>query len=148
MVASAATERVEETPFSLWLCSPSARCLVSHSAFGAYNYVFFLLLTWLPRYLSSALDIDLLHSFLYTSVPWIIATITDIAVGGWLVDFLVQRGWNASGVRRAVLIGGTAFGLGILGAAHARNAMQALIWISISIGGLPLRRRSPGRFPR
>ncbi|MDR3378531.1 MAG: MFS transporter [Verrucomicrobiae bacterium] len=104
--------------------------------FGSYNYVFYLLLTWLPSYLSFALHIDLLHSFLYTSVPWIFATITDIVVGGWLVDSLVQRGWNASLVRRVILIGGTAFGLGILGAAQAHTATRALIWISISIGGL------------
>jgi MFS family permease len=104
--------------------------------FGSYNYVFYLLLTWLPSYLSFALHIDLLHSFLYTSVPWIFATITDIVVGGWLVDFLVQRGLNASTVRRVILIGGTAFGLGLLGAAHAHTPMRALIWISISIGGL------------
>ena len=104
--------------------------------FGSYNYVFYLLLTWLPSYLSFALHIDLLHSFLYTSVPWIFATITDIVVGGWLVDSLVQRGLNASTVRRIILIGGTAFGLGLLGAAQAHTPMRALIWISISIGGL------------
>ena len=61
---------------------------------------------------------------------------TDIVAGGWLVDFLVQRGWNASFVRRAILIGGTACGLGLLGAAHAHTPMRALVWISISIGGL------------
>lgn len=104
--------------------------------FGAYNYVFYLLLTWLPTYLSSALHIDLLHSFFYTSVPWIIATITDLGVGGWLVDFLVRRGVNGDRVRRTVLICGTAFGLGIFGAAHAHTAMRALAWISLSIGGL------------
>ncbi len=104
--------------------------------FGAYNYVFFLLLYWLPAYLSSALHIDLLHSFVYTSVPWFVATATDLAIGGWLVDFLVQRGWNQSAVRRVVLVGGTAFGLGILGAAHAHSASQALIWITVSLGGL------------
>jgi len=104
--------------------------------FGSYNYVFYLLLTWLPSYLSFALHIDLLHSFLYTSVPWLVATFTDIVAGGWLVDFLVQRGWNANLVRKAILIGGTACGLGILGAAHAHTATRALIWISISIGGL------------
>jgi MFS family permease len=103
---------------------------------GAYNYIFYLLLYWLPSYLSAALHIDLLHSFEYTSVPWLIASATDFAIGGWMVDFLVQRGWNASGVRRIVLIGGMAFGLGILGAAHARSAEQALFWISVSIGGL------------
>jgi MFS family permease len=104
--------------------------------FGAYNYVFYLLLTWLPSYFSYALHIDLMHSFLYTGVPWLVATATDLAVGGWLVDALVQRGWDASRVRRIVLIGGMALGLGILGAAHAHSATPALIWISISIGGL------------
>jgi sugar phosphate permease len=104
--------------------------------FGSYNYVFYLLLTWLPSYLSRSLHIDLLHSFLYTGVPWLFATFTDLIVGGWLVDALVQRGWDANRVRRAVLIGGTAFGLGILGAADAHTPVQALFWISLSIGGL------------
>lgn len=104
--------------------------------FGAYNYVFYLLLYWLPTYMASTLHIDLLHSFVYTSVPWFFATATDLAIGGWLVDALVKRGCNASTVRRVVLIGGTAFGLGILGAAHAHSATQALVWISVSIGGL------------
>lgn len=104
--------------------------------FGSYNYVFYLLLTWLPSYLSAALHIDLLHSFLYTGVPWLCATFADLAIGGWLVDSLIQRGWNANRVRQIVLIGGTAFGLGIVGAAHAHSALVALLWISISIGGL------------
>jgi ACS family D-galactonate transporter-like MFS transporter len=104
--------------------------------FGSYNYVFYLLLTWLPSYLSRSLHIDLLHSFLYTGVPWLFATITDLIVGGWLVDALIQRGWNANLVRKVVLIGGTALGLGILGGAHAHTPAQALFWISLSIGGL------------
>ncbi|HEY0759971.1 MAG TPA: MFS transporter [Acidisarcina sp.] len=104
--------------------------------FGSYNYVFYLLLGWLPTYLSSALHIDLLHSFLYTGVPWLFATATDLVIGGWLVDVLVQRGWSESRVRRVILIGGTACGLGILGAANAHTAIRALIWISVSIGGL------------
>ncbi len=103
--------------------------------FGSYNYVFYLLLTWLPSYLSSALHIDLLHSFLYTGVPWLVATITDLA-GGWLADLLIRRGWNPSSVRKGFLVCGLAFGLGILGAANAHTALRALLWISISIGGL------------
>jgi ACS family D-galactonate transporter-like MFS transporter len=103
--------------------------------FGSYNYVFYLLLTWLPSYLSAALHIDLLHSFLYTSVPWIFATFTDLAAGLGC-DALIQRGWDASRVRKTVLVCGTTFGLGILGAAHAHTATRALLWISISIGGL------------
>lgn len=104
--------------------------------FGAYNYVFYLLLTWLPSYLSMALHVDLLHSFLYTGVPWLIATVADVAIGGWLVDVLIRRGWDASVVRKSVLVIGTSCGLGILGAACTHSAMIALLWISLSIGGL------------
>ena len=103
--------------------------------FGAYNYVFYLLLTWLPSYLSSELGIDLLHSFLYTGVPWLFATFMDL-VGGWSADRLIQRGWDASKVRKAYLIGGLVFGMGIVGTAYSHTATSALLWISISIGGL------------
>ena len=104
--------------------------------FGSYNYVFYLLLTWLPSYLSLALHIDLYRSFLYTALPWLVATLCDLIVGGWLVDSLIHRGFDASRVRQIVLICGTAFGLGILGAAKAHDAQHALLWISVSIGGL------------
>jgi MFS transporter, ACS family, D-galactonate transporter len=39
-------------------------------------------------------------------------------------------------VRQIVLIGGTALGLGIFGAAHAHSPASALFWISLSLGGL------------
>jgi ACS family D-galactonate transporter-like MFS transporter len=104
--------------------------------FAAYNYTFYLLLTWLPSYLSSALHVNLLHSVLYSSVPWLFATFTDLLIGGWLVNALIHRGRDASLVRQIVLVGGTAFGLGILGAAHAHTPTSALFWISVSIGGL------------
>src|SRR6266851_4401674 len=104
--------------------------------FASYNYTFYLLLTWLPSYLSTALHVDLLHSAVYTSVPWLFATITDLVIGGWLVDALIQHGKNPVRVRQVVLIGGTTLGLGILGTAHAHSPVTALFWISMSIGGL------------
>jgi ACS family D-galactonate transporter-like MFS transporter len=103
---------------------------------GAYNYTFFLLLTWLPSYLSVSLHMDLFHSIFYTSVPWLFATFTDLLVGGWLVDFLIQSGYNANRVRQSVLVTGMVFGLAIFGAASARTPMSAVIWISIALGGL------------
>jgi dipeptide/tripeptide permease len=69
-------------------------------------------------------------------MPWLVAAFADLLVGGWLVDSLIRIGCRASLVRKIILVGGTACGLGILGAAHAQNAMQALIWITVSIGGL------------
>jgi len=103
---------------------------------GAYNYTFFLLLTWLPSYLSVSLHMDLFHSVFYTSVPWLFATFTDLLVGGWLVDELIRRGYDANRVRQTVLVVGTAFGLTIFGAANPRSPATALIWISLALGGL------------
>lgn len=124
----------QREPLSVLLRQP--KVIGMALGFGAYNYVFYLLLTWLPSYLSEALHIDLFHSFLDTGIPWLFATFTDLFIGGLLVDALVQRGFNPNRVRKTILIGGTICGLGIIGAAHAQTATTALLWISLSIGGL------------
>jgi MFS transporter, ACS family, D-galactonate transporter len=103
---------------------------------GAYNYSFYLLLNWLPTYLSIAHHLDLMHSVFYTSAPWLFATFTDVFVGGWLVDALIRRGADANRVRQSVLIIGTALGLAIFGAAQPGSALAALCSISLALGGL------------
>ena len=133
---SEGTREAQEPQRSLWQLLGERKVLGLALGFGAYNYIFYLLLTWLPSYFAFALHIDLMHSFLYTSVPWLLATACELAIGGWLVDFLIRRGADASRVRRVALIGGACCGLGILGAAHAHSAGQALAWISLSISGL------------
>ncbi len=104
--------------------------------FAAYNYVFYLVLTWLPSYLSMSLHVDVLHSALDTSIPWLVATFTDLAIGGWMVDMLVRRGARPWLVRQAVLVGGLAFGMGIYGARFAHTPAVALAWISLCMAGL------------
>lgn len=104
--------------------------------FASYNYTFYLLLMWMPTYLISVHHNDLLHSTMYTSVPWFVATFADILMGGWLVDRLIMRGRDASLVRQVILIGGTALGLGIFGATYAHTTLGAVLWISLSLGGL------------
>jgi len=131
---SAKTVRVAGAPLSYLI---RQRKVIGLSlGFSAYNYTFYLLLTWMPSYLASALGIDLLHSVLYASVPWLIATVTDLAIGGVLVDALLQRGWNGSAVRRFVLVAGMIFGVGIFGVAGASSAKVAVFWISFSLAGL------------
>lgn len=103
---------------------------------GAYNYSFYLLLAWLPSYLSVMHHVDLLDSAFFTAIPWIFATVVDVVIGGWMVDRLIRRGWDADQVRRWVLIGGTACGLGLVGAGLTASLGGALFWISLSLGGL------------
>ncbi len=123
-------------PSVLWYLLGQRKVYGLALGWGAYNYSFYLLLNWLPTYLAIAHHMDLLHSAFYTSAPWLFATLTDLVVGGWLVDALIQRGWNANRVRQFVLIAGTGFGLAIFGAAHPHSAFAALCWISLALGGL------------
>jgi len=104
--------------------------------FSAYNYTFYLLLTWMPSYLSATLSIDLLHSVFYASLPWLVATATDLLIGGLLVDTLLRRGYGASRVTRTILVIGMMFGVGIFGVANAHTATSAVFWISFSLAGL------------
>src|SRR5580698_5707204 len=93
---------VEAPPVPLWTLLRQRKVLGMVLGFGSYNYVFYLLLTWLPGYLSIQLHLDLMHSFLYTGFPWLVATFADLAIGGLLADALIQRGWDANAVRNTI----------------------------------------------
>lgn len=104
--------------------------------FMAYGYSFYLFLTWLPGYLQTALHMSVLKSGIYTIVPWIVATITDIVIGGWLVDVLIKRGNDPTRVRKGLITIGMILGLAVIGAAFTTNPNIAIVWISIALGGL------------
>jgi MFS transporter, ACS family, D-galactonate transporter len=120
----------------LWYLLKKRKVLGLAVGFAAYNYCFYLFLTWLPSYFTGALHLNLQTSVMYTSIPWLFATATDLAVGGWLVDELVRRGFNDSKVRQGILIGGMVLGLGLLGTIFTKTPIVAVFWISISISGL------------
>lgn len=104
--------------------------------FAAYGYSFYLFLTWLPAYLVREMHMSLLTSAGYTTIPWIVATITDLVIGGWLIDHLISRGHDETRVRKAVLVIGMLFGLAVFGAVFTTQANWAILWISIALGGL------------
>ena len=105
------------------------------TGFFGYNYCFYLLLLWLPTYFS-ALKLSPGDSLIYSAVPWLAATATDLLVGGWLVDALIRRGLNDSLVRKTILIGGTTLGLAVAGPMFTKNPFVALVWITIALAGL------------
>jgi MFS transporter, ACS family, D-galactonate transporter len=104
--------------------------------FMAYGYSFYLFLSWIPGYLQTALHMTVLASGFYTIIPWVVATITDIVIGGWLVDALIKRGKNPTRVRKTLFTIGLLLGIAVVGAAFTTNANVAIIWISIALGGL------------
>jgi MFS family permease len=104
--------------------------------FGAYGYSFNLFLTWLPDYLVHTMHRSILTSAGFAAIPWGCASVADLLVGGWLIDFLVGRGRSETRVRKAVLVIGMCVGLAVLGATVTARPGVALVWISIALAGL------------
>ena len=104
--------------------------------FAAYGYAFALFIFWLPGYLVTEMHMDLLKSATFTSVPWIFATISDLLIGGWLIDHLIRKGHDESAVRKGIIVAGMLLGLAVVGAGFTTNAYWAIFWISISLSGL------------
>ncbi|MEW5322973.1 MFS transporter [Geobacillus thermoleovorans] len=104
--------------------------------FAAYGYSWFLFLTWLPGYLATEMHMSVLKSGWYASIPWIVGTISEIVIGGWLVDRLVNKGGHSTRVRKSFLVIGMLLGLSVIGAAFTANPNIAILCISIALGGL------------
>jgi ACS family D-galactonate transporter-like MFS transporter len=104
--------------------------------FSAYGYTFYLFLTWLPGYLAQTMHMNLMTAAGYSTIPWMFAALSDLLVGGFLVDYLIERGYDHTIVRRSVLIVGMLLGLAVIGAAYTAEPTWALLWLSIAISGL------------
>lgn len=79
---------------------------------------------------------SVLKSSFYAIFPWIVATITDIVIGGWLVDRLIAQGRDSTRVRKTLLAIGMLLGIAVIGAAFTTNPNIAIVFISIALGGL------------
>ena len=104
--------------------------------FAAYGYCFYLFLTWLPGYLVQTMHMSILKSASFAAIPWLCATVSDLVVGGWLIDHLVARGLNENLVRKGVLLAGMFCGLAVFGATTTTDPVVAIVWISIALSGL------------
>jgi MFS family permease len=136
--SAAARERSNEATSSLGISTllKERKVLAAAIGSGAYNYSFYLLLTWLPFYLQKGLKMTGQQSVLWSAVPWTAAAIVGFAVGGALTDILVRRGYDASAVRKTILIAGTSMGLFVLAPAFLHQSGVVLVCLSLSLSGL------------
>jgi len=121
---------------SLWFLLRRKKVWGLALGMAAYNYNFYLFLTWLPGYLNTALHLDVLQSGMYTAIPWLAATASGLLIGGWLVDYLIRSGRDSTRVRQTILIGGLVLGLTVAGATRTNSPRVAIFWISIALCGL------------
>ncbi len=104
--------------------------------FTAYDYLFGFLLTWLPGYLTETFGVNILKAAGYAFVIWMTGTIADLVVGGWLVDNLIKRGYDANRVRKTLLILGLMLGFAVVGAVYTKDINVAVFWIAVSAAGI------------
>ncbi|MGD7008181.1 MFS transporter [Metabacillus sp. 84] len=104
--------------------------------FTGYGYTFNLLLLWLPTFFKNEFQMDLLSSSLLTAIPWLIASITGVAVGGWLVDALIRKGYKPDRVYKGVITIGMLTGFSFLGAVFTANPILSMVYISAGLAGI------------
>jgi len=104
--------------------------------FGAYGYSFYLFLTWLPNYFVSTSGLGILAAEILAAMPWAVGTVTDLAVGGWLIDSMIARGVDETRVRKTILVAGMVLGLAVIGVTGTSSPVWQAVWLSVSLGGL------------
>ena len=83
----------------------------------------------LPGYLVSEMHMSIIKSAGYAAIPWLFATISDLVVGGWLIDHLLAKGYDDTKTRKTVLVGGMILGLAVFGATMTTSPVWAIFWI-------------------
>ncbi len=121
---------------SLWYLLTKVKIWGVTIGFTAYDYLFALLLTWLPSYLTTTFGINILKAGGYSFIIWGVGTIADLAIGGWLVDYLIKRGADANRTRKTFLILGLVMGFAVIGAVYTKDINIAVMWISIACAGI------------
>jgi MFS family permease len=103
--------------------------------FFAYDYVWFVFITWLPGYLSLERGFSPDEMAVYSSVPYLPMSAIIIAAG-LLSDWLVRRGREEKRVRRWFIIAGLAIGCLIVPAGLVSSKLTAVWLLTISLCGL------------
>lgn len=96
--------------------------------------VWWLYISWLPKYLADARGFSLVKIGLFAWVPYVAADAGSLS-GGWFSGYLIKRGWSVDRARKVIiLIAAFLMPAGIF-AAFARNNMVALALIGVVLFG-------------
>ena len=103
--------------------------------FFAYDYVWFLYISWLPGYLVLDRKFTSAEMGIYGSAPYLIMSVT-IILSGFLSDQLIRRGYSEISVRKTFILVGLVIGLLIVPAGMVENKLTAVWLITLSLCGL------------
>jgi len=103
--------------------------------FFAYDYVWFVFITWLPGYLALERNFTPSEMAIYSSVPYLPMS-AIIILAGIFSDWIVKRGREEKKVRKLFIIVGLAIGCLIVPAGLVSNKLVAVTLLTISLCGL------------
>src|SRR6266540_4303285 len=96
--------------------------------------IWWLYITWLPKYLADARGFSLTKIGLFAWVPFVAADAGSLT-GGWMSGYLIGRGWSVDRARKAViLVAALLMPAGIV-AAFVNDPMAALALIGVVLFG-------------
>jgi predicted MFS family arabinose efflux permease len=105
------------------------------AGFFCFDYYWYLLLSWLPKYLMEERGLGILKGGFYASLPFLVFGICQ-PLGGWIGDELARRGWNELKVRRNLITIAFLSGLGLLPvtSVESPNAALGLLMFGCIVG--------------
>jgi ACS family hexuronate transporter-like MFS transporter len=92
--------------------------------------VWWLYITWLPKYLAEARGFSLVEIGLFGWLPYVTADAGSLG-GGWLSGRLLARGWSTNRARKTVVLAGAVLMLAGIPAALADRASTALAYMAL-----------------
>lgn len=129
--AAAEAASREPVPWGRLLRAPAVWALIINHLCA--NWVFYMLLAWLPSYFRTQLGLSIAQSGIYAAGPWL----SMFAVGtfaGWFADRLVKRGVDLTLIRKTMQV------LGLGGAAAfmlaARDVSSVNLAFALMCGAL------------
>jgi ACS family hexuronate transporter-like MFS transporter len=134
-------QRTEEVPDMISAEAPRWRELLRYRQVWAIvlarfltDPIWWLYISWLPKYLADARGFSLVKIGLFAWVPYVAADAGSLS-GGWLSGYLISRGWSVDRARKTViLVAALLMPAGIF-AAFAQDAMVALALIGVVLFG-------------
>jgi ACS family D-galactonate transporter-like MFS transporter len=118
-------------------------------AFGqmGYLYAYFFFVSWLPGYLVLERKMTLLQSGIASALPFWAGLLGTLG-GGWLGDYLIQRGVTTTVSRKSIIgVGLTASTVLVIAAAYVDQSWLAVTLLTLSVGSLRLATGSVNSLP-
>jgi MFS family permease len=95
--------------------------------FFCFDYYWYVLLTWLPDYLVTVRRLSLLRAGFWAAMAFLVFGVSE-ALGGWIADQLVKRGWDETRTRKGLVTFAFLCGLFLIGAIRVNDTHIAL-WL-------------------